>query len=87
MRLLLVPLLLAATFAAAPAATAQPCYPDACCGSALQCLLWPVRELLDRLAFDTVCTPTSEGVYACAGDPRSECPVFVTDGYHAVCVL
>lgn len=88
MRVLLPFLLVAsALVAAAPVASAQPCYPDACCGSTLSCLLWPARELVDRLAFDTVRTPTSGGTYACAGDPRSECPVFATDGYRYVCVL
>lgn len=78
MRAFLLPLMLLAALAATPASAAQPCYPDTCCGSALDCALDPVRRLLDGAAFPVEChwlvQAPDNGFAACYTlDPRAEC--------------
>ena len=73
--LLLAPLLLSA---ALPVGTAQPCYPDTCCGSTLDCALYPVKRLLDGVGFPVECYAIVEapdnGFAVCYTlDPRADC--------------
>lgn len=80
MQILLALALVAASAVALPAADAQPCYPDACCGSTLDCLLYPVERLLDDVAFATECVVVYDwpdlGWTVCVDpDPRSTCHV------------
>ena len=78
MRALLLASTLLAALVAAPAGVAQPCYPDACCGSTLDCALYPVKRLLDDAAFPVEChwlvQGPDNGFAACYTlDPRADC--------------
>lgn len=78
MRAILLALLVTLAATLVPSGAAQPCYPDACCGSTLDCALYPVKRLLDGLAFSTDCTwlvqGPDNGYAVCTTlDPRAEC--------------
>ncbi|HWH07922.1 MAG TPA: hypothetical protein VNX21_01900 [Candidatus Thermoplasmatota archaeon] len=83
MRTPLVALLLVLSAGAAlPAAAEQPCHPDACCGSRLDCAMEPVRRFLDKVVFPVECFTVVDwpdnGLTACYTlDPRAECHAWV----------